>query len=708
MRSDGNRASLKAKQLHTPFDTSKVKSRVRATRTLQASKTSLHQAGIPSGLKQQLSSTENLTIRADESSKFASPLLLPGLVDSIKDLVGKDARPTPIQALSLAHFTTRPEQGKKRRRTKETLLASETGSGKSLAYLVPVIEGLKETEMSAADGTALQPQTPNPNVVSGPRAIVLCPTHELSRQITTYTKTLCHNVKLRVVCASNPNANRASSKPGDWKDTPSSEELIPGFSGRPIDILIGTPTTILNLIGGKDLGDRKAISVAKRLEQEGEDAVGSRMSLDRLEWLVIDEADVMFDRSFIETTQALLEDAAIQNHQADLSHIQANLILSSATIPLSLSKYLDANFPRMVRLVSPRVHRLPKRLKTEYVQLTDGNKNATIFKKMEAVWAEDAQARQTGQSSQRSKIVVFANETKAARRLADYLEQRGMKSLVMVGNAEGRRKGSNKHLAGFLSPVAMSSAKKAVQEGVDAQDGPRILITTSLLSRGLDFDPSIRHVFVVDEPRSAVDFIHRAGRTGRAGNVGTVVLFEKGSRGDRRREGKVVRLERFGKVSKRPRKSSLIVGHSKKTNSVTSEQKQHRDMATSGSAFLWSIVNWIYDLITRIVLAILVAGPMPKHIGFVMDGNRRYARSHAKRVQEGHTQGFYALHRILDVCLQLNIRCVSVYAFAIENFKRPEEEVTALMDLAKNKLIEMTQKGYDKLLVLSYASMRHG
>lgn len=69
-------------------------------------------------------------------------------------------------------------------------------------------------------------------------------------------------------------------------------------------------------------------------------------------------------------------------------------------------------------------------------------------------------------------------------------------------------------------------------------------------------------------------------------------------------------------------------------------------MATTAPAFFWSIVDWIYGLLTQIILSILAAGPMPKHICFVMDGNRRYARSHAKRVQEGHTQGFYALHRV--------------------------------------------------------------
>jgi len=106
----------------------------------------------------------------------------------------------------------------------------------------------------------------------------------------------------------------------------------------------------------------------------------------------------------------------------------------------------------------------------------------------------------------------------------------------------------------------------------------------------------------------------------------------------------------------------------------------------------WSFVAWLSDFLSRILLAILAAGPMPKHIAFVMDGNRRYARSHQKRVQEGHSDGYTALHSILDVCLQLNIQCVTVYAFSIENFKRPKEEVDALMALAKDKLVEMSQK----------------
>ena len=58
-------------------------------------------------------------------------------------------------------------------------------------------------------------------------------------------------------------------------------------------------------------------------------------------------------------------------------------------------------------------------------------------------------------------------------------------------------------------------------------DQPRVLVTTSLLSRGIDFDPSVRHVLIVDAPRNMVDFVHRAGRTARAGMEGKVVIFGK-------------------------------------------------------------------------------------------------------------------------------------------------------------------------------------
>lgn len=49
---------------------------------------------------------------------------------------------------------------------------------------------------------------------------------------------------------------------------------------------------------------------------------------------------------------------------------------------------------------------------------------------------------------------------------------------------------------------------------------------------------------------------------------------------------------------------------------------------------------------------------------------------------------------MLEICIKLEVRCVSAYAFSIENFKRSPEEVTALMDLAEEKLLELCRQGY--------------
>lgn len=56
--------------------------------------------------------------------------------------------------------------------------------------------------------------------------------------------------------------------------------------------------------------------------------------------------------------------------------------------------------------------------------------------------------------------------------------------------------------------------------------------------------------------------------------------------------------------------------------------------------------NTVRNKVRNAVLKVLAAGPMPRHIAFVMDGNRRYARSHQLKVQQGHSEGFVALQRV--------------------------------------------------------------
>ncbi|KAF4768208.1 hypothetical protein N7455_012117 [Penicillium solitum] len=95
----------------------------------------------------------------------------------------------------------------------------------------------------------------------------------------------------------------------------------------------------------------------------------------------------------------------------------------------------------------------------------------------------------------------------------------------------------------------------------------------------------------------------------------------------------------------------------------------------------------------ELLIGALQQGPVPQHVAFVMDGNRRFARSHGIETVEGHNLGFEALARILEVCYKSGVKVVTIYAFSIENFKRSKFEVDALMEMAKVKLSQMAQHG---------------
>ncbi|KAI9512843.1 dehydrodolichyl diphosphate synthetase [Russula earlei] len=99
------------------------------------------------------------------------------------------------------------------------------------------------------------------------------------------------------------------------------------------------------------------------------------------------------------------------------------------------------------------------------------------------------------------------------------------------------------------------------------------------------------------------------------------------------------------------------------------------------------------DRLRNVLFGVLRAGPIPQHVAFIMDGNRRYARSNGMKLIQGHVDGFTALRRVLEICSSLNIKVVSVYAFAIDNFQRPKEEVDGLMNLAERALLELCSHG---------------
>uniref|UniRef100_A0A3B1IIS7 ditrans,polycis-polyprenyl diphosphate synthase [(2E,6E)-farnesyldiphosphate specific] n=1 Tax=Astyanax mexicanus TaxID=7994 RepID=A0A3B1IIS7_ASTMX len=121
-------------------------------------------------------------------------------------------------------------------------------------------------------------------------------------------------------------------------------------------------------------------------------------------------------------------------------------------------------------------------------------------------------------------------------------------------------------------------------------------------------------------------------------------------------------------------------------------------------------MSWIREgelsLLERLTANVLKAGPMPKHVAFIMDGNRRYAQKRHVERQEGHTQGFDKLAETLRWCLNLGIHEVTVYAFSIENFKRSKEEVGGLMELAKEKFLRLLDEQCFLNVCFAYTS-RH-
>lgn len=72
---------------------------------------------------------------------------------------------------------------------------------------------------------------------------------------------------------------------------------------------------------------------------------------------------------------------------------------------------------------------------------------------------------------------------------------------------------------------------------------------------------------------------------------------------------------------------------------------------------------------------------VPRHVAIVMDGNGRWAKKRWLPRVAGHKQGVDALHRVVKACAQAGVSALTVFAFSSENWKRPPEEVTGLMDL---------------------------
>src|SRR4030066_1222626 len=83
---------------------------------------------------------------------------------------------------------------------------------------------------------------------------------------------------------------------------------------------------------------------------------------------------------------------------------------------------------------------------------------------------------------------------------------------------------------------------------------------------------------------------------------------------------------------------------------------------------------------------------LPHHIAIIMDGNGRWAKKKVLNRISGHIKGVNAVREVVTACRELGIKVLTLYAFSIENWKRPADEVMALMKLLKEYLIKETEE----------------
>lgn len=83
---------------------------------------------------------------------------------------------------------------------------------------------------------------------------------------------------------------------------------------------------------------------------------------------------------------------------------------------------------------------------------------------------------------------------------------------------------------------------------------------------------------------------------------------------------------------------------------------------------------------------------LPRHIGVIMDGNGRWAKQQGLKRSEGHKAGAKVFRTICDYAAELGIECMTFYAFSTENWKRPADEVSAIMNLFRDYLSEAQER----------------
>jgi ATP-dependent RNA helicase RhlE len=324
--------------------------------------------------------------------------------------------PTPIQAQSIPILL----------KGKDLLGVAQTGTGKTAAFSIPILQQLLEDGKSSGKRKI--------------KALVVTPTRELAIQIdenfTAYAKYT--SIKNTVIY-------------GGVKQTKQVYALHQG-----VDVLVATPGRLLDLI------NQRYISLAD------------------IEYFVLDEADQMLDMGFIHDIKKLLK----------LLPNQRQSLFFSATMPkaiVELSKQILGDFERVT--IEPK-QTTAEKVEQAIYHVNKKNKINLLTHLLE--------------TEMKDATLVFSRTKHGANKIVKMLDRAGIKSAAIHGNK------------------SQAARQRALGEFKDGK--LQALIATDIAARGIDID-ELSYVINYDLPNIPESYVHRIGRTGRAGASGLAVSF---------------------------------------------------------------------------------------------------------------------------------------------------------------------------------------
>lgn len=314
--------------------------------------------------------------------------------------------PTPIQSEAIPVVVS----------GKDVMGLAQTGTGKTAAFVLPMVERLSKTRSRDV------------------RAVIIAPTRELASQIHEVVATFGEPLGLRSMTAF-----------GGVSMQRQIQELRRG-----VDIVVACPGRLLDHIEHKNI------------------------SLGKIEMVVLDEADQMFDMGFIPDIRAIFRYLPKARQTLMFSATMPPDIRRLAEQVLSNPITIRAGSPAPVATVTHALYPVDRHLKSRLV--------------LELLKHADTDS-----------VLIFVRTKHGAKRLADQIKYRGFKVTSLQGNL--RQNQRDRAMAGF-------------------RDGSyQIMVATDIAARGLDI-ASISHVINYDMPDTVEAYTHRIGRTGRAARTG--------------------------------------------------------------------------------------------------------------------------------------------------------------------------------------------